>query len=561
MAAVSSRRRLAAPGRRARARVPGWLAREPWAWATLAAGALNALVLLEQLPRLLGNLYLNADVASAPVIASLIGGAPPGRVVTLGEYTWYEPLWFMRATAGLPAHRLIWELAPVLFSLAGLALVVWASWRTLGAWAAAMTAAVLACIGTVLRYVYFAPDAHGSTIVNGALLGAVLVLLARKPQRSRRLALLAAPLAALMAAGATDLVLLVAGIVPFALAACALWLRTRSAEHARLALFALVVSVAAAAGGALATHAMRADRIVHSPLLKLGFVENLTYNAEVLVKATAFLGNGYFFAARLSVQSALTFLAGALTLAAAGYGALLLCRWARALAARPAPADPAAAAREIHLTYWGLVGGAVLAAFMFSSQPFDRWSARYLVSAFVALAVLLPALLPDRRGARAALAIAIAVFGLLAVNDHLQESESTYDNGEISVAQAHQIEALARSQHLRYGYAEFWQAAPLMWNSHLRLLAYPVDRCHLRYMCPAAVHTISSWYVPRPHTRTFFIQYSRSHANVFPAAGPPVAEYRFGRLTMFVYGHDIAAQMGHSVAGSACKSITPCYGE
>ncbi len=561
MAAVSSERPPAAGAGGLRDRVPGWLRREPWAWATLAACALNVLVLLEQLPRLLGNLYLNADVASAPVIASLIGRAPSGRVVTLGEYTWFEPLWFMRATAGLPAHRLIWELAPVLFSLAGLALVVWASWRTLGAWAAAMTAGVLACIGTVLRYVYFAPDAHGSTMVNGALLGATLVFLARSPRRPRTLALLAVPLAALMAAGATDLVLLVAGIVPFALAACALWLRTRSAEHARLALFAAAVSVAAAAGGALATHAMRADRIVHSPLLKLGFVENVNYNAEVLAKATSFLGSGYFFAARLSVQSALTFVAGALTLAAAGYVAVLLWRWARTLAARPAPADAAAAAREIHLTYWGLVGTAVIAAFMLSSQPFDRWSARYLVGAFVALAVLLPALLGDRRGARSALAVAIAAFGLLAVNDHLQERESTYDNGEMSVAQAHDIEAVARSQHLRYGYAEFWQAAPLIWNSHLRLLAYPVDRCHLRYMCPAAVHTISSWYEPRAHTRTFFVQYSRSHANVFPAAGPPVSEYRFGRLTMFVYDHDIAAQMGHSIAGSTCKSLTPCYGE
>src|SRR4051812_49413989 len=52
----------------------------------LAMAALGLVVLVVQGRALIEALYVNPDFASPPMIASLIGDAPNGRLVTLGNY-------------------------------------------------------------------------------------------------------------------------------------------------------------------------------------------------------------------------------------------------------------------------------------------------------------------------------------------------------------------------------------------------------------------------------------------------------------------------------------------
>ena len=64
-------------------------------------------------------IYSDSDTAIAPVIGHLMGSAPPGSRVVLGNHAWYEEYLFLRLTSGLPGYRQLWEIAPLLWSLAG----------------------------------------------------------------------------------------------------------------------------------------------------------------------------------------------------------------------------------------------------------------------------------------------------------------------------------------------------------------------------------------------------------------------------------------------------------
>src|SRR5438874_11165864 len=87
------------------------------AWVGLLLASFGAIV---------GVIYSNADIVSAPVIGELYGNAPDGARVVLGFLPWYTTLWFELATGWLPFHREIWEVGPWIASLVGIALVAWA---------------------------------------------------------------------------------------------------------------------------------------------------------------------------------------------------------------------------------------------------------------------------------------------------------------------------------------------------------------------------------------------------------------------------------------------------
>ena len=74
---------------------------------------------------------------------------------------------------------------------------------------------------------------------------------------------------------------------------------------------------------------------------------------------------------------------------------------------------------------------------------------------------------------------------------------------------------------------------------------YPVSVCDQgAHLCPFDLHVISSWYTPRPSTRSFLLTDPRLPLvpAPTPGLGRPSAVYRVGRLTMYVYPYDIASR-------------------
>jgi len=171
---------------------------------------------------LVDDIYANADSASSLVIAELMGQAPAGATVTLGDYGWYEPLWMFRGTAWLPQHQTLWALLPFLTWVLVAALVFGAV-RQMGGThrSATVGAALVLCGGSGMRYVLWTPNTHGLAVAHLLLIALWIMWAARRPSRAwgiRGIAI-ATGLGLLTAVGCTDPLLLLYGVLPLGIAA------------------------------------------------------------------------------------------------------------------------------------------------------------------------------------------------------------------------------------------------------------------------------------------------------------------------------------------------------
>ena len=105
-------------------------------------------------------------------------------------------------------------------------------------------------------------------------------------------------------------------------------------------------------------------------------------------------------------------------------------------------------------------------------------------------------------------------------------------------------------------YGSYWHAAPVTWETHLRLKLYPIGPCGTAAglwqspsgWCPVYNNQISSWYAPRSPIRTFLLTAARTSvplAVTGPSAafGHPLLPAELGPFTVYVYGHDIAEDL------------------
>jgi hypothetical protein len=516
-------------------------------------GAANLVVLLVQAPALVRSLYLNADNASTFVLPALAGHAPAGAVVNLGDHPWYEPWWLMRATAGLPDYRQLWEAAPFLLALLGTALVAACAWWALGRLAGLLCAVVLLAASEALRGIVDVPESHGLIVVHVAVLCAALLFVCRRAVSGRlplRVALLVGvPLVLFTGAGLTDQLLLVSGLAPFILAPLLCLLRLRSRVWLTVSAFAFVTGVLALLLALLLAHVMRDHDVVHAPF-PLDFVssEAILASLQNLVTTVALLGGGDFFSKAVGAESVLTLIAGGLTLVASAAILRVLWRWARSTPSAAAPASIHVASRELFVAFWGLVLVLVLAVFALTSVSGNTGDGRYLVGAWVAMAALLGTI-STAAAARTVLVLGVALFAALNVWSEVSGGVQPAGIGP-SQRLAGEIQHFVLAHGASIGYASYWDAAPVTWETHLRVQAYPLEPCATPIgVCPFYATQINTWYAPRPDTRTFLLTDTRP---TVPAAitappaslGSPVAQQAVGEgLTVYVYDHDIAAEI------------------
>jgi hypothetical protein len=543
-------------GFHAKSLIPGW-GRVPQSAAAVAAlvGLANLVVLLAQSSSLIAGLDLDADNASAFVLPALAGDAPAGSIVNLGNHAWYEPWWFMRATAGLPGYRQLWEAAPFFFGLLGIAAVSWCAGWALGRAAGLLCAVALLAGSEALRADLYVPESHGLIVLHVAVLcGALLLVhsLAVRGRLTRRAMLLVAvPLVLFTGAGLTDQLLLVSGLAPFIVAPLACWVRLRSPVWRTVSLFALLTGVLSGLLALLLSHTMQADHVIHAPF-PINFVgsESLVGSLQNLFATLAILGGGAFFGTPASGSDLLTFIAGALTLVAFCVALRALWHWIGSSAqVRVRAISPRAESREIFIAYWGSVLVLVVAAFALTSVSSSTDNGRYLLGAWVALAALL-GIVCTTVVTRTALMLAVAVFGAVNLRAELRSGVGSFGVGPDQQT-AGAIERFALAEGAAVGYSGYWDSAPVTWETHLRIRVYPIEACATPAgVCPFYANQINAWYAPRANTRTFLLTDTRSNvplAVTSPIAsfGKPIAEQAVGEgLTVYVYDYDVASDLG-----------------
>jgi hypothetical protein len=537
------------------------LVRRLWWWAPLLFAAAYLVTLALQFNQLLADTYLNADAASGPVIGQLFGARTGHPLVILGHLGWYSTLLFELGTRWLPLHRQIWEVSPYAMALCSAALVGWGAWRVAGRWAGAIAAAILICASPGTLTLLLALNDHAPTWFTIALLGAFVVLL---EQRAGSLPVLwLAALAVLVglilgANAASDILLTIAGAVPFLLAVGGTWAIHPGRRTARAAVFALASCVVAVASSVLVHALMRHENVVSASdantKLLVG-AEAVGTNFKLWWQSIAVLGNGNFFGRMFGFSSALAFACAALTIA----GVILAVRLVRgelvqALVARRRRShgheqeherDPEQSMRLAWCLFWGSSLVLLSTAFVFSGIPEGLQSSRYLVGVIYAAAALVPLLGARSVLTRGVLTVAVTLFaftGWLSLAQHTIVAPAS-PTDQLAGA----VEKIATKEHLSVGYAGYWDAAPITWATHLGVEVFPVDDCDGGlHLCAFELHLITSWYTPRPRTKTFLLSdpaYPQVPSTPTPDLGKPIAVHQIGTVTMYVYSYDIAARL------------------
>jgi hypothetical protein len=523
-----------------------------WRWAALPFGALYLVLLAAQFRGIVTATYLDADAVSAPVIGQLFGDAPAHANVVLGEFGWYSTLLFDLATKWLPFHRQIWEGAPYLMALAGAGLAAWSVWQVAGRWAAGLTAALLICAAPDTLHLLLSTTQHGPDWFCCALLAAFLVAIETRASTIRApvvisLSLLVGAIVGVNAA--SDLLLAIAGLVPFVLAllvACAL---DRGPHRVRKLQIAGGMLVVTGVFWVLTLALMSGLNVAPQPGLdttKLAAGSQVASNFRLWWQSIAVLGNGDFFGQDLSVASGLAVVCAALSLTAVGFMARAGWRALSASRVTAGPPAPMQAARLPFLVFWCSSAALLTGAFLISAQPIDIHADRYLVGVIYAAAAVIPAIAVGRSLSEAAALAGTCVVALGGVVSLARGIETRNPGHFPSVTTANRIAQIAAGQHIEFGYAGYWDAAPITWASHLRVQVYPVSVCDSgAHLCHFDLHYISSWYTPRPGIRSFLLVDPELPliSAPTPDLGPPVAVYHVGRISMYVYPYDLAGRL------------------
>jgi hypothetical protein len=270
-------------------------------------------------------------------------------------------------------------------------------------------------------------------------------------------------------------------------------------------------------------------------------------NFKLWWQSLAVLGNGNFFGLTFGFSTALELACAAITIAAVLLGARLArTELTRALgASRAEPRDAAQCARLAWCVFWASSLVALSAAFIFSAIPEDLGSSRYLLGVIYAAAALVPLIGSRGMLPRAAVTAGATVYAFSGWLALAQQRIVPPPSPSHQLAGA--IATIADQEHLSYGYAGYWDAAPITWATHLRVKVFPVDDCDgNQHLCAFELHQITSWYSPRPGTRTFLLDdpaYPAVPSAPTPDLGKPIAVHQIGTVTMYVYSYDIAAHL------------------
>ena len=492
-------------------------------WLPALAGAAYLATVAAIGPGLVRALNWDTDISAPLTLAERLRGHGPVYLPHFGAWTTY---WWLLATRGLPGHAALWEATGYVFAVASAALLAWATSRVAGRWAGVTAAAAALVVGPFALRALMTVIYHVTNPFTAAVLAAYLVLLTRT--RSWLLALGVGLLAG--ANAASDPLLWIAGIAPFALAAALLARATCSLEVALRAAVMLAVTVVTAVATNLLMHGL-GYRVIGLDV-SLAPVHDWPANTLHLVRMAALLGGAnYALPGGGYPQDPLRALVAVLVLAAIA---------APVVAAVTLTVRRAEAEAQTYAWYWGAASALLCVVFVVTpnAAALGPTSVYYLLTLALAAGAGVALLAARSRRAQLAVALVVATVGatnIASIADGLADGLPPLASYERPLVRLLEREGATR------GYAGYWDAQNLSWQSGMRLLVAPVTRCTATELCPYNFFTIRSWY--EPHRGPSFLLLDATNQVI--AGAPPfvrdaTGSYRFGPLTLYVFDYDIA---------------------
>lgn len=521
-------------------------------WVPAVAGPAALVLVLAQFDRLTPAVSWNSDAAAPALLAESLATSGTGEPTVLGDISSFSTLLFFRATHALPNHRAVWEAAPYVLALAGVALLAWVSFRLAGVWAAAMTSALGLAVSTDVLFTQIAPAFHGTTWFSVAVLLAFLIALAGEHIRGR-----AATIAAVAGVGvvvglnlASDPLLAVVGVVPFCFAAVAIFrLHPGQGTRRLLRLGGAVVSTAAASAIVTVAAMSVADLSTNRSFSGDGYV-TFTSPHDMAVQA------GQVWRNLLALTGAAD--GGALPdawyrwpAAIAVLGTLVVVPWIAVRTLRRSAALPAP--EGAFWLFWSAATVLLVVAYVVSGIPNPETGItndRYLVPLMLMVASALP-IAGSRPGAgRALAAVGAACIAALGLADiagaDLADRREVLPHARF----APQIERWLTDRSVTHGFSDYFDSLSLTYNTNLTVRA--VQACDTgEWLCVSPINARRSWYTPRPSGASFLLinpvfGTGREVAAALPGAdlGRPQERRSFGPIEVLIYDHDIARCLG-----------------
>lgn len=257
-------------------------------WLPAAIAAIYFVVFVAKFRGFVHSIYWDSDVSMITAAAESFSRV---SVAVFVHCSWFTSFEFLLATRSLPFHRVLWDVTPYGVALAASALLVWASWRLAGRWAASLTAAICVAVSPVVNFTRIPFDFHQPAGLGAIVLAAFVLWVMRRPAR-RGAVFVAAGVAVLAGTAlASDGLFAVDALVPFGVSGLALLcLRRRSAGT-------LVVGSCAAAVpvGLLTNWVARRLHLIATPAaLQLAPLRELGSNLERLAGLVVQIGNGNY---------------------------------------------------------------------------------------------------------------------------------------------------------------------------------------------------------------------------------------------------------------------------
>src|SRR5207302_8318482 len=165
-------------------------------------------------------------------------------------------------------------------------------------------------------------------------------------------------------------------------------------------------------------------------------------------------------------------------------------------------------------------------------------SVYYLLTLAPAAGAGIALLAAGSRRAQATVALAVAVVG--AINVAAITEGRVGGDPALGIYQRPIVHVLDR-HHVTRGYAGYWDAQNLSWQTGMHLLVAPVTRCTKTGLCPYNFFAIRSWYKPRSGPTFLLLDATNNVINGAPPfVGRASASYHFGPLTVYLFDYDIA---------------------
>jgi hypothetical protein len=315
---------------------------------------------------------------------------------------------------------------------------------------------------------------------------------------------------------ASDPLLWVAGVAPFALAAGLLF---RATKRRDLALRASAVVGLALVTAAATNVVMRAlDFHVGSSDFALARVGELPSNVEHHGRMLALFGGANYALPGPYPHEPLRLIVAALTFAAVAATVAAAIKLRRADAVLRA-----------YAAYW-----AVSVALLFVVFVVTPLTLAFAAGAGVAV------LAARSLNAQGVVAVCVAVVAAANIYGIVN---GRAEGGLVALPQhkSEIVRVLERARATR-GYAGFWSGLNLSWQTDMRLVVAPVNNCGAQ-LCPNKFFTIRSWYEPRGG-RTFLLVDATIADIQAPSFAEDAAEtHRFGPITVYVFDYDISRQI------------------